>query len=127
PESQLACDIEIMPEVYQSERVNTISCTFVDPKQTYSEADFPSVSVSEWVTEDGVAISQDLKLRFVTFEFQSQRLADIKLKRPRTSRTMNLTLILCGYRYRPGTYVKANFTSLGIDNVKMRATVWKFG
>nr|WP_050482970.1 hypothetical protein [Enterobacter cloacae] len=33
-ESQLAGDIEIMPEVSQSERVNTISGTFVDPKQT---------------------------------------------------------------------------------------------
>jgi hypothetical protein len=52
--------------------------------------------VSEWVTEDGVEISQDLKLRFVTSEFQAQRLADIKLKRTRISRTMNLTLNLSG-------------------------------
>lgn len=126
-ESQLAGDIEIMPEVSQSERVNTISGTFVDPKQTYSEADFPSVSVSEWVTEDGVEISQDLKLRFVTSEFQAQRLADIKLKRTRISRTMNLTLNLSGYRYRPGMYVKVNFPSLGIVNVEMRVTDWKFG
>lgn len=126
-ESQLAGDIEIMPEVSQSERVNTISGTFVDPKQIYAEADFPAVSVSEWVAEDGVEISQDLKLRFVTSEFQAQRLADIKLKRTRISRTMNLTLNLSGYRYRPGMYVKVNFPSLGIVNVEMRVTDWKFG
>lgn len=126
-ESQLAGDIEIMPEVSQSERVNTINGTFVDPKQLYSEVDFPSVSVSEWVAEDGVEISQDLKLRFVTSEFQAQRLADIKLKRTRISRTMNLTLNLSGYRYRPGMYVKVNFPSLGIINVEMRVTDWKFG
>jgi hypothetical protein len=83
--------------------------------------------VSEWVTEDGVEISQDLKLRFVTSEFQAQRLADIKLKRTRISRTMNLTLNLSGYRYRPGMYVKVNFPSLGIVNVEMRVTDWKFG
>lgn len=126
-ESQLAGDIEIMPEVSQSERVNTINGTFVDPKQTYAEADFPAVSVSEWVAEDGVEISQDMKLRFVTSEFQAQRLADIKLKRTRISRTMNLTLNLSGYRYRPGMYVKVNFPSLGIVNVEMRLTDWKFG
>lgn len=126
-ESQLAGDIEIMPEVSQSERVNTVNGTFIDPKQNYSEADFPAVSVSEWVTEDGVEISQDLKLRFVTSEFQAQRLADIKLKRTRISRTMNLTLNLSGYRYRPGMYVKVNFPSLGIVNVEMRVTDWKFG
>lgn len=126
-ESQLAGDIEIMPEVSQSERVNTINGTFIDPKQTYAEADFPAVSVSEWVAEDGVEISQDLKLRFVTSEFQAQRLADIKLKRTRISRTMNLTLNLSGYRYRPGMYVKVNFPSLGIINVEMRVTDWKFG
>ncbi|WP_438359632.1 phage tail protein, partial [Enterobacter hormaechei] len=126
-ESQLAGDIEIMPEVAQSERVNTINGTFIDPKQVYSEVDFPSVSVTEWVAEDGVEISQDLKLRFVTSEFQAQRLADIKLKRTRISRTMNLTLNLSGYRYRPGMYVKVNFPSLGIINVEMRVTDWKFG
>lgn len=100
-ESQLAGDIEIMPEVSQAERVNTIKGTFVDPQQGYTEADFPSVSVGEWVTEDGVEISQDMKLRFVTSEFQAQRLADVKLKRTRIARTMNVTLNLSGYRYRP--------------------------
>ncbi|ECD9350850.1 TPA: DUF1983 domain-containing protein, partial [Salmonella enterica subsp. houtenae] len=126
-ESQLAGDIEIMPEVSQAERVNTIKGTFVDPQQGYTEADFPSVSVSEWVTEDGVEISQDMKLRFVTSEFQAQRLADVKLKRTRIARTMNVTLNLSGYRYRPGMYVKVNFPSIGIVNVEMRVTDWKFG
>lgn len=126
-ESQLAGDIEIMPEVSQSERVNTIKGTFTDPEQRFAEVDFPTVSVSEWVAEDGVEISQDLKLRFVTSEFQAQRLADIKLKRTRISRTMNVTLNLSGYRYRPGMYVKINFPSLGIVGVEMRVTDWKFG
>lgn len=126
-ESQLAGDIEIMPEVSQSERVNTIKGTFVDPLQNYTETDFPAVSVSEWVTEDGVEISQDMKQRFVTSEFQAQRLADVKLKRTRISRTMNVTMNLSGYRYRPGMYVKVNFPSLGIINVEMRVTDWKFG
>ncbi|ECE4879426.1 DUF1983 domain-containing protein, partial [Salmonella enterica subsp. enterica] len=80
-----------------------------------------------WVTEDGVEISQDMKLRFVTSEFQAQRLADVKLKRTRIARTMNVTLNLSGYRYRPGMYVKVNFPSIGIVNVEMRVTDWKFG
>jgi len=126
-ESQLAGDIEMMPEVSQSERVNTIKGTFIDPQQRFSEVDFPTVSVSEWVAEDGGEISQDLKLRFVTSEFQAQRLADVKLKRTRISRTMNVTLNLSGYRYRPGMYVKVNFPSLGITDVEMRVTDWKFG
>ena len=126
-ESQIAGDIEIMPEVSQSERVNTVKGTFVDPKQGYSEVDFPPVSVSEWVVEDGVEIAQDLKSRFVTSEFQAQRLANIKLNRTRISRTMNLTLNLSGYRYRPGMYVIVNLPSLGITNVEMRVTDWKFG
>jgi hypothetical protein len=116
-----------MPEVAQADRVNTIKGTFVDPKQGYSEVDFPSVSVTEWVTEDGVEISQDMSLRFVTSEFQAQRLADIKLKRTRISRTMNIPLNLSGYRYRPGMYVKVSLPSLGINGVEMRETDWKFG
>ncbi|EGI6423611.1 DUF1983 domain-containing protein, partial [Salmonella enterica subsp. enterica serovar Cubana] len=69
----------------------------------------------------------DMKLRFVTSEFQAQRLADVKLKRTRIARTMNVTLNLSGYRYRPGMYVKVNFPSIGIVNVEMRVTDWKFG
>ncbi|MDZ7322029.1 DUF1983 domain-containing protein [Kosakonia sacchari] len=126
-EDQIAGDIEIMPEVAQTDRVNTVKGTFVDPLQGYSEVDFPSVSVSEWVTEDGVEISQDMPLRFVTSEFQAQRLADIRLKRTRISRTMNIPLNLSGYRYRPGMYVKVSLPSLGITGVEMRVTDWKFG
>lgn len=126
-ESQLVGDIEIMPEVSQSEKVNTIKGTFIDPQQKYTEVDFPTVSVAEWIAEDGVEISQDLKLRFVTSEYQAQRLADIKLKRTRISRTMNISLNLSGYRYRPGMYVKVNFPSLGIIDTEMRVTDWKFG
>lgn len=126
-ESQLAGDIEMMPEVSQSERVNTINGTFVDPLQNYTEVDFPAVSVAEWVAEDGVEISQDLKTRFVASEYQGQRLADIKLKRTRISRTMNLTLNLSGYRYRPGMYVKVQLPSIGIVDAEMRVTDWKFG
>lgn len=126
-EDQIAGDIEIMPEVAQTDRVNTVKGTFVDPLQGYSEVDFPSVSVAEWVTEDGVEISQDMPLRFVTSEFQAQRLADIRLKRTRISRTMNIPLNLSGYRYRPGMYVKVSLPSLGITGVEMRVTDWKFG
>ncbi|WP_312627827.1 DUF1983 domain-containing protein [Scandinavium sp.] len=126
-ESQIAGDIEIMPEVAQSERVNTIKGTFVDPLQNFTEVDFPSVSVAEWVTEDGVEISQDMKLRFVTSEFQAQRLASIKLNRTRISRTMNVVLNLSGYRYRPGMYVTVNLPTIGITGVEMCVTDWKFG
>lgn len=125
-EDQLAGDIEIMPEVSQRERVNTIKGTFIDPLQGFSEVDFPIVTVDEWLKEDGVEISQDMKLRFVTSEFQAQRLADIKLKRTRISRTMNLPLNLSGYIYRPGMYVIVNIPSIGITGVEMRVTDWKF-
>ncbi|WP_140920880.1 phage tail tip fiber protein [Limnobaculum xujianqingii] len=126
-EGQLAGDIEIMPEVAQRERVNTIKGTFIDPLQRFSEADFPPVRVTPWIEEDGIEISQDMKLRFVTSEYQAQRLADIKLKRTRSARTMNLSLNLSGFRYRPGMYVMVNLPTLGINMVEMRVTDWKFG
>lgn len=125
-ESQLAGDIDIMPEVAQRERVNTITGTFIDPQQGFTEADFPVVQVQEWLEEDGGEIVQDMKLRFVTSEFQAQRLADIKLKRTRTARTMNLPLNLSGYRYRPGMYVTVNLPSIGITGAEMRVTDWAF-
>ncbi|UPT52979.1 tail fiber protein [Hafnia phage yong3] len=125
-ESFIAGDIRIVPETSYKERINTITGTFIDPKQMYSEVDYPQVTVKEWVTEDGIEIKQDSSYRFVTSEFQSQRLANILLRRKRVGRTIELPLNMKGFRVRPGRYVKLTIKSLGIKKVEFRVTKWSF-
>lgn len=125
-ESCIAGNIKIVPETSFKERTNTITGTFIDPLQNYSEVDFPSVVVKEWVEKDGGAIAQDIKYRFVTSEYQAQRLSNIVLRRKRVGRTIEVPCNMRGYKFRPGMYIKVNIAALGIKNVEMRVTKWSF-
>lgn len=125
-ESCIAGDIKIVPETSYKERTNTITGTFIDPKQNYVEADFPPVVVKEWVEKDGGEITQDMDFRFVTSEYQAQRLANIVLRRKRVGRTIEIPCNMKGYKFRPGMYVKVTITQIGMKNVEMRVTKWSF-
>lgn len=125
-ESCIAGDIKIIPETSYKERTNTITGTFVDPKQNYVEADFPPVVVKEWVEKDGGEITQDMDFRFVTSEYQAQRLANIILRRKRVGRTIEVPCNMKGYKFRPGMYVNVTISNIGMKNVEMRVTKWSF-
>nr|DAF73900.1 MAG TPA: tail protein [Caudoviricetes sp.] len=125
-ESCIAGDIKIVPETSYKERTNTITGTFIDPKQNYVEADFPPVVVKEWVEKDGGEITQDMDFRFVASEYQAQRLANIVLRRKRVGRTIEIPCNMKGYKFRPGMYVKVIITQIGMKNVEMRVTKWSF-
>lgn len=125
-ESCIAGDIKIVPETSYKERTNTITGTFIDPKQNYVEADFPPVVVKEWVEKDGGEITQDMDFRFVASEYQAQRLANIILRRKRVGRTIEIPCNMKGYKFRPGMYVKVIITQIGMKNVEMRVTKWSF-
>lgn len=124
-EDQIIDNIDIVPETSYSDKINTVTGVFVDPGQGYVEADFPPVSVSQFVEEDGGEFSEDLKLKFVTSEYQAQRLAQIKINRKRLGRTINIKTNMFGYRYRPGYYVNLSVNMLGITRQEMRVTSWK--
>lgn len=125
-ESCIAGDIKIVPETSYKERTNTITGTFIDPKQNYVEADFPPVVVKEWVEKDGGEITQDMDFRFVASEYQAQRLANIVLRRKRVGRTIEIPCNMKGYKFRPGMYVKVTIAQIGMKNVEMRVTKWSF-
>lgn len=125
-ESCIAGDIKIVPETSYKQRTNTITGTFIDPEQNYSETDFPPVVVKEWVEKDGIEIAQDIKYRFVTSPYQAQRLSNITLRRKRVGRTIEAPLNMKGYKFRPGMYIKVRIAQLGMKDIEMRVTKWSF-
>ena len=125
-ESCIAGDIKIVPETSYKDRTNTITGTFIDPEQNYTEADFPSVVVKEWVEKDGGEITQDMEYRFVVSPYQAQRLANIILRRKRVGRTLEIPCNMKGYKFRPGMYLKVSIPQIGMSDVEMRVTKWSF-
>lgn len=124
--SCIAGDIKITPETAFKERTNTITGTYIDPLQNYQEADFPPVSVAEWIQQDGQEITQDVDYRFVTSPYQAQRLSNLTLKRKRIGRSIEIPCNMRGYRFRPGMYVYVDIPNIGMNKVEMRVIKWQF-
>lgn len=72
--------------------------------------------------KDGAEITQDMDFRFVTSEYQAQRLSNIILRRKRVGRTIEIPCNMKGYKFRPGMYVKVTISQIGMKNVEMRVT-----
>lgn len=116
-------DVDITPESARRDRVNTITGTFVDPQQLYIETDYPEVRVTEWVQQDGEELKDDLKLRFVTSDYQAQRLANIQMRRKRLGRTIAFKMNASGYGIRQGMYIQLKLPEMGIDT-ELRVIDW---
>lgn len=94
--------------------INTVRGTFIDPSQSWTETDYPEVSVAEWVSEDGGEAAETLTFSYVTDAYQAQRLANIELRRRRAAGAINLPMNFQGYNCRPGRAVRVNLPSLNI-------------
>lgn len=94
--------------------INTVRGTFIDPEQSWTETDYPEVSVSEWILEDGGEAAETMTFSYVTDAYQPQRLANISLRQRRAGGAISLPMNFSGYNCRPGRVVLVNLPSLNI-------------
>lgn len=106
--------------------INTVRGTFIDPSQSWTETDYPEVSVAEWIIEDGGEAAETLSFSYVPYPYQAQRLANIELRRRRAGGTINVPMNFLGYNCRPGRAVRVNLPSLNILG-EFIVTNWSMG
>lgn len=94
--------------------INTVRGTFIDPLQSWTETDYPEVSVAQWIVEDGGEAAETLTYSYVTDPYQAQRLANMELRRRRAGGAINIPMNFAGYNCRPGRVVRVNLPSLNI-------------
>lgn len=119
-------EVKIYPEASFDKRSNTITGRFTSPTKGYSETDFPSVFVPEWIEKDGERKIIDIDYRFVTSPYQAQRVSAIFLRRARAGRIIEVTCNMRGFKFKPGRYVTMNLPSIGIVGQEMRVLEWEF-
>ncbi|WP_368491757.1 DUF1983 domain-containing protein [Pseudomonas sp. Hg5Tf] len=106
--------------------INTVRGTFIDTSQSWTETDYPEVSIAEWVIADGGEAAETLTFSYVTDAYQAQRLANIELRRRRAGGTINVPMNFLGYNCRPGRAVRVNLPSLNILG-EFIVTNWSMG
>ncbi|MGH8333296.1 MAG: phage tail tip protein J-related protein, partial [Pseudomonas sp.] len=94
--------------------INTVRGTFIDPEQSWTETDYPEVSIAEWIVEDGGEAAETLTYSYVTDPYQAQRLANMELRRRRAGGAISIPMNFAGYNCRPGRVVRVNLPSLNI-------------
>lgn len=119
-------EVKIYPEASFDKRSNTITGRFTSPTKGYSETDFPSVFVPEWIGKDGERKIIDIDYRFVTSPYQAQRVSAIFLRRARAGRIIEVTCNMRGFKFKPGRYVTMDLPSIGIVDQEMRVLEWEF-
>lgn len=119
-------EVKIYPEASFDKRSNTITGRFTSPTKGYSETDFPSVFVPEWIEKDGERKIIDIDYRFVTSPYQAQRVSAIFLRRARAGRIIEVTCNMRGFKFKPGRYVTMDLPSIGIVGQEMRVLEWEF-
>ncbi|MFP5424688.1 MAG: DUF1983 domain-containing protein [Gammaproteobacteria bacterium] len=106
--------------------INTVRGTFIDTSQSWTETDYPEVSIAEWVIQDGGEAAETLSFSYVTDAYQAQRLANIELRRRRAGGTISIPMNFLGYNCRPGRAVRVNLPSLNILG-EFIVTNWSMG
>ncbi|WP_440803791.1 phage tail tip fiber protein [Pseudomonas sp. SMV7] len=106
--------------------INTVRGTFIDTSQSWTETDYPEVSIADWVIEDGGEAAETLSFSYVTDAYQAQRLANIELRRRRAGGTISIPMNFLGYNCRPGRAVRVNLPSLNILG-EFIVTNWSMG
>ena len=118
--------VEGATEVSNSDAINTMRGTFVDPAQAWAETDYPEVAIQDWITADGGELAESQSFAYVTDAYLAQRLANISLRRRRSGGSVSMPLNFNGYNCRPGRAVKVDLPSLNILGEFM-VTEWTMG
>jgi len=94
---------------------NSVKGTYTNSGHKWQPTDFPVVTNSTYVTEDGGRkIYLDIDLPFTTSSPTAQRIAKIELERSRRQRIVKLPCKMSCYQFQPGDTVTLNLSPLGL-------------
>lgn len=94
----LAGPIEFSSLQPRKERANIVKGTFLSETNKWQKFDFPSLTDSAAIAQDGQEVVADVTLDLVGSGSQAQRLASMELKQARRGRSVNL---LCNLKAMP--------------------------
>lgn len=89
---------QVQPTASRADVYNTVTAKFADEQNDYKVLDMPTVTASEYVTQDGQSLPLDLQLNAITFTGQAQQVAAAMLRDARQG--VRLTLA-CNMRAYP--------------------------
>jgi hypothetical protein len=113
-ESDLAGPIQYQSRASARDVVNTIRGTYISPSNDWQASDFPAVTNSTYLTEDGgVVAAQQIQLPFTSSSATAQRLGTILLNDMRRQGVLDLPCKLTAYNAWPMDVIQVTNAHFG--------------
>lgn len=118
--------INLSTRMSMSDNFNTVRGTFNDASNGWVTADYPEVSASGFVTEDGgETIPIDLELPFTTSNATASRLAKLTLYRSREQMTLSADFGLSAFDVEVGDIIDITNDRYGWTNKEFEVVGWR--
>lgn len=117
--------IEIVTALDYNERYNGVRGSYIDSTQNYQPTEFPAVSSTSYVTDDGEAAWRDVQFSACTNRFEAQRNAILVLRRSRLNQVLRLTLGPAAWDILPFQVGTFSIPYIGWSSKTARVESWK--
>lgn len=118
--------IDMVTRMARRDLINTVRGVYIDPDLNYSATDFPEVSNSVYVEQDGgEKFYLDIELPGILNSEQAQRIAKIILEKARQGITFQVTMNLRALQLKVWDIVNVNFEPFGWEEKVFRVTEWE--
>ena len=118
--------IQLKTKSSRRELFNTVKGIFAPPDTQYQPTDYPMVTSSTFVTEDGESIFVDIDLPFTSSSTMAQRIAKIALFKNRQQLVFTAPLKLTGFKLQVGDTVQVTHSRYGFSNKIFEVADWRF-
>jgi hypothetical protein len=128
-ESNLRSQISVQTKSSSSQQFNKVQGQFADKDQNYILSDYPMISSSTFITEDGGAINEstmDLDLPLTTSPILAQRLAKLALFRAREQIIVSAEFDLTAMAVEIGDTINLTIERYGWSAKKFEVIGWTF-
>jgi hypothetical protein len=104
---------------------NGVVGTFISPDNFWQAANFPPVSRSQFVIDDGAEINRDIELRFTNDVTEAQRISTIHLLQSRVGMVVLAPTNLTAMLVKPWDVIAFNNTVAGWASKEFRVMGWQ--
>lgn len=125
-ENDMLGNIDLGTKQSRKETFNTVKGLFTSDETNWQPTDYPMVTSTTFVEDDGETIYADIDLPFTKSSTMAQRLAKIVLLKNRQQITLNTKVNMKGFTLQVGDTVNITNTRLGFSNKVFEVADWSF-
>ena len=103
---------------------NTVKGIFTGAETNFQPTDYPAVTSSTFVTEDGETITSDVDLPFTSSSATAQRIAKVSLFKNRQQMVLTTTLNMKAFKLQVGDTVNITNARFGFSNKQFEVAEW---